>query len=64
MNIALFCNLNFTVYINLKIRHSLAEIYVRSVYLNLFGLREREIREKNVKGSMHYKRLESSGIWY
>jgi hypothetical protein len=28
-----------------KVRYSLAELYVRSVYLNLFGWRERELHE-------------------
>jgi hypothetical protein len=40
MNLALLYNLNFTdVYINLKICYSLSKLYVRSVYLNLFGWR-------------------------
>jgi hypothetical protein len=41
MTLALFSDLNFMkVYINLeKVCYSLAEIYIRSVYLNLFGLK-------------------------
>jgi hypothetical protein len=38
MNLALLYNLNFTeVCINLKICYSLARLYVRCVYLKLFG---------------------------
>jgi hypothetical protein len=41
MNLALLCNLNFTkVCINLKkMCYSLAELYVKYIYLNLFGWR-------------------------
>jgi hypothetical protein len=46
MNLALFCNLNFTeVSIGLKICYSLSELYVRSVYLNFSGGEVREFHE-------------------
>jgi hypothetical protein len=45
MKPALLYILNFTnLYINL--RYSLAELYVKSVYLNLFGWRGRDVHEK------------------
>jgi hypothetical protein len=47
MNLALFYNLNFTeVYINLKKKcYSLTDLYVKSVYLNLFWWRGSEVHE-------------------